>query len=204
MVIAALGVALASPSAAQPAWEPVITVAGVGLSERGNDNPKADSYVSTSPIRFIRDLGAAYRATGRTAPIMDQLVFHPYPENPADDLLKSYAWPSAGFGNLDRIKQALWDAFNGTAQPTVETGLRLRVGEIGWQTQALAAAAGAYTGKETVPATTEAGGVTNASVVGDQARNVAQLAVSAAPSRSPPHQTFWPGGPQASAPGSAG
>src|SRR4051794_5237161 len=35
-----------------------ITVAGVGLSERGNDNPKADSNVSTSPIRFIRDLGA--------------------------------------------------------------------------------------------------------------------------------------------------
>jgi hypothetical protein len=132
-----------------------ITVAGVGLSERGNDNPKAESNVSTSPIRFIRDLGAAYRASGRTAPIMDQLVFHPYPENPSDDLFKSYSWPSAGFGNLDRIKQAVWDAFNSTAQPTIETGLRLRVGEIGWQTQALAAAASAYKGKETVPATTE-------------------------------------------------
>ena len=51
---------------------------GVGLSERGNDNPSAPSNVSTSPIRFLRDLGAAYRASGRTAPMMDELEFHPY------------------------------------------------------------------------------------------------------------------------------
>ena len=69
---------------------------------------------------------------------MDELVLHPYPESQADDLLKSYPWPSAGFGNLDRVKQALWDAFNGTGQPTVETGLKIRIGEIGWQTKALA------------------------------------------------------------------
>lgn len=135
--------------------DPAIRVTGVGLSERGNDDPRAASNISTSPIRFIRDLGAAYRASGRTAPIMDELVMHPYPEQQADELLKSYPWPSAGFGNLDRVKQALWDAFNGTGQPTIETGLKLRIGEIGWQTKALGAAAGAYTGSENVPAADE-------------------------------------------------
>ena len=46
-------------------------VVGIGLSPRGNDNPLAPSNVSTSPVRFLRALGAAYRATGRKAPIMD-------------------------------------------------------------------------------------------------------------------------------------
>jgi hypothetical protein len=147
---------LAASYDALKAIDPAIHVAGVGLSERGNDDPRAQSNVSTSPVRFLRDLGAAYRASGRTKPIMDELVVHPYPETQADEATKSYAWPSAGFGNLDRVKQAFWDAFNGTAQPTVESGLKLRIGEIGWQTKALPAAASAYTGSETVDAADEA------------------------------------------------
>ena len=158
---------LAQTYDALKAVNPAIRVYGVGLSERGNDNPRAESNVSTSPIRFLRDLGAAYRASGRTKPIMDELVFHPYPEVQSDEATKSYAWPSAGFGNLDRIKQAVWDAFAGTAQPTVEEGLKLRVGEIGWQSVALEAYAGAYTGKETVDAATEAH---QAKVYGDVVR----------------------------------
>ena len=59
-------------------------------------------------------------------------------------------------------------------------------------------------GVETAPATTVGGGVTKVSVVGDHVRNVAQLGVRAAPARSPPHQRFLPGGPQASTPGSEG
>src|SRR5918994_2134448 len=122
---------LAATYDALKAVNPAIRVHGVGLSERGNDDPKAASNVSTSPIRFLRDLGAAYRASGRTKPIMDELVMHPYPEVQSDEATKSYAWPSAGFGNLDRVKQAVWDAFNGTAQPTTENGLKLKLGEIG-------------------------------------------------------------------------
>jgi hypothetical protein len=146
---------LAGTYDALKAVNPAIRVYGVGLSERGNDNAQAESNVSTSPIRFLRDLGAAYRASGRKAPIMDELVVHPYPEAQSDELTKSYAWPSAGYGNLDRVKQAVWDAFDGTAQPTVESGLKLRIGEIGWQSQALEAAAKAYSGKETVAAASE-------------------------------------------------
>src|SRR3989440_116685 len=108
--------------------DPTITVIGLGLSPRGNDNPNASSNISTSPVRFIRDLGAAYRASGRTRPIMDELAFHPYP-NPSsadDPLTKGYRWPNAGVPNLGRIKQAVWDAFDGTAQPTfAEPGARL-------------------------------------------------------------------------------
>jgi hypothetical protein len=98
---------------------PEITVVGVGLSPRGNDMPRAKSNVSTSPVKFIRDLGIGYRRLGRDKPIMDVFGFHPYPARDRDSLAKGYRWPNAGVANLDRIKQALWDAFNGTAQPTM-------------------------------------------------------------------------------------
>ena len=101
---------------------PEITVVGVGLSPRGNDMPRAKSNISTSPVRFIRDLGIGYRRLKRNKPIMDVFGFHPYPARDRDPLAKGYRWPNAGVANLDRIKQALWDAFNGTAQPTVAEG----------------------------------------------------------------------------------
>ncbi len=129
-------------------------VIGVGLSPRGNDNPRALSNVSTSPIRFIRALGAAYRASGRREPIMDAFSFHPYPNANNDTPFVGYEWPNAGMPNFDRIKQALWDAFNGTKQPHVETGLRLWLDEVGWQ---VPTEGDAYTGVENVPTVAEAG-----------------------------------------------
>lgn len=138
------------------AVDPAIRVIGVGLSERGNDAPNAPSNSSTSPVRFMRDLGTAFRASGRTRPIMDELALHPYPESPQDALLRSYVWPSVGMGNLDRLKQAVWDAFAGTAQPTVEDGLRLRISETGWQVGVVASARHAYFGRENVAVTDEA------------------------------------------------
>src|SRR5687767_6416315 len=101
---------------------PEITVVGVGLSPRGNDMPRAKSNISTSPVKFIRDLGIGYRRLRRDKPIMDVFGFHPYPARDRDSLAKGYRWPNAGVANLDRIKQALWDAFNGTAQPIVAEG----------------------------------------------------------------------------------
>jgi hypothetical protein len=98
--------------------DPDITVIGVGLSPRGNDRPKAKNNISTSPVRFLRALGEWYRSSGRTKPLMDGFSFHPYPNQATDALERGYAWPNAGFVNLDRVKQALWDAFHDTAQPT--------------------------------------------------------------------------------------
>jgi hypothetical protein len=138
-----------------------VNVIGVGLSPRGNDSPKAGNNVSRSPIRCLRDIGAAYRGSARRLPIMDELSFHPYPRSDRDPLLKGYQWPNAGIPNLDRIKQAVWDAFNGTRQPTFAErrragGLRFRLDEVGWQVRIVASAAHAYEGVENVPTTEEA------------------------------------------------
>lgn len=132
-----------------------IRVIGLGLSGRGNDLPFARSNASTSPVRFLRDLGAAYRASGRRLPLMDELGVHPYPRSDLDSALAGDKWPRAGLVNIARIKQALWDAFAGTAQPTVEQGLRLRVDEVAWQTTVPSTARAAYFGRETASVTSE-------------------------------------------------
>jgi hypothetical protein len=152
---------LAASYDALKAVDPAIRVIGLGLSPRGGDKPNAPDNVSTSPVRFLHGLGKAYRASGRTQPIMDELAFHPYPDHDRDALLKGYRWPNAGIPNLGRIKQAFWDAFRGTAQPlfpegTSSNGLKFRLDEVGWQVGVDPAAAGAYFGLENVLPTDEA------------------------------------------------
>jgi hypothetical protein len=148
--------------------DPGITVLGVGLSPRGNDRPTARNNISTSPVRFLRSLGAWYRRSGRTAPLMDGFSFHPYPNEATDPLERGYQWPNAGFANLDRVKQALWDAFNGTAQPTTLDGLKLHLDEVGWQVDT--AGRDGYHGQENVPVTDE---VTQAVIYGQLIREAA-------------------------------
>ena len=134
--------------------DPELTVVGVGLSPRGNDRPRAKSNVSTSPIRFLAALGRWYRASGRTKPLMDGFSFHPYPNVATDPLTRGYLWPNAGFVNLARVKQALWDAFAGTGQPTTRQGLLLYLDEVGWQVGTSGGVG--YSGFENVRVTTEA------------------------------------------------
>jgi hypothetical protein len=141
--------------------EPSITVIGLGLSPRGNDQPKARDNVSISPVRFISGLGKAYRRARRQRPIMDELGFHPYPDRDTDSLTKGYRWPNAGVYNLDRIKQAFWDAFRGTRQPTFGEGrsrgrIAFRLDELGWQVGVVPDSASAYHGRESVRTTSEA------------------------------------------------
>jgi hypothetical protein len=111
-------------------------------------------------------MGAAYRASGRKTPIMDLFAFHSYPRFDRDPLTRGYAWPNAGITNLDRIKQAVWDAFHGTGQPTfAEAGdpvvegarppLRFALDEVGWQVQIPRASQRAYRGRENVRPTGE-------------------------------------------------
>ena len=150
---ASFGPYLASAYDALKAVDHRIAVVGVGLSPRGNDKPNAKSNVSTSPVRFLRALGAWYRASGRTRPLMDGFSFHPYPNSATDPLDRGYGWPNAGFVNLDRIKQALWDAFDGTAQPTTLEGLTLHLDEVGWQVST--AGLPGYQGPENVSVTDE-------------------------------------------------
>ncbi len=150
---ASFGPFLAAGYDALKAVDPTLAVVGVGLSPRGNDRPSARSNVSTSPVRFLAALGAWYRGSGRTRPLMDGLSFHPYPNRATDSLDRGYAWPNAGFVNLDRVKQAIWDAFDGTPQPTTLGGLRLYLDEVGWQVDTTSR--DGYAGEENVPVTDE-------------------------------------------------
>jgi hypothetical protein len=158
----AFGSYLGAAYDALKAVDPAITVVGVGLSPRGNDRPQAGSNVSTSPLRFLRALGSWYRKSGRTRPLMDAFSFHPYPNEATDPLDRGYSWPNAGFVNLDRIKQGLWDAFHGTPQPTTVDGLKFHLDEVGWQVDT--SGLSGYTGSENVPVTDE---VTQAAIYGN-------------------------------------
>lgn len=147
---------LAASYDALKAKDPTINVIGIGLSPRGNDQPLAKNNRSRSPVRFLHDLGVAYRQSKRAKPLMDELAFHPYPQPQQGPPTVGYAWPTAGLANLDRIKQAVWDAFHGTAQPTfAETGktfarpLRFDLDEVGWQVQIPPGLAPIYHGTET-------------------------------------------------------
>ena len=110
--------------------DPVI---GLGLSPRGNDRPTRAEQRLDLAGAVPRRARRLVSASGRTRPMMDGLSFHPYPNQATDSLERGYRWPNAGFANLDRIKQAIWDAFRGTAQPTTANGLKLYLDEVGWQ-----------------------------------------------------------------------
>jgi hypothetical protein len=130
-----------------------ITVLGVGSSPRGERAPHAAG--KSSPVHFLDSLGDWYRASGRRAPLMDGFSYHPYP-NPSDFTVPfsfAYGWPNAGVQELGRIKQALFDAFDGTPQRTTVDGLRLYLDEVGWQVDT--SVHGAYDGVENVSVTSE-------------------------------------------------
>ena len=62
------------------AVDPTLRVWGGALAPRGSDRPDGIRPTS-SPTAFLKALGVAYRASGRTVPVMDGLAFHPYPDN---------------------------------------------------------------------------------------------------------------------------
>jgi hypothetical protein len=151
---ATFGRFLAAGYDALKAVSPDITVLGVGSSPRGDRAPA--SAGKSSPVHFLNALGDWYRRSGRQLPLMDGFSFHPYP-NPSNFTVPFtyvYGWPNAGVHELGRVKQALWDAFNGTAQPTTVEGLKLYLDEVGWQVDT--SRLGLYSGFENVRVTSEA------------------------------------------------
>jgi hypothetical protein len=126
-----------------------VNVIGLGLSPRGSGDGK-----SLFPVQFLAQLGTAYKALNRTAPLMDAISFHPYPfpEDKAPD--RTSDWPTIGMADLARLKQAISDAFAGTAQKTVEGGLPIHLDEVAYQV-ATDGKPG-YTGAETVKLVDEA------------------------------------------------
>jgi hypothetical protein len=149
------------------AFDPTLDVIGVGLSPRGNDDPNAVSNSSISPVRWIKALGDAYRTSGRQRPLFDEWSWHCYPNVNTDEVETGYAWPNTGCVNAARVKLALWDAFHGTAQPTLPgyrsntrgTTLygatsRLFIDETGWQVNT--SGPPGYLNSENVPTISEA------------------------------------------------
>ena len=131
-----------------------IDVIGVGLSPRGSDQP-SPSRETHSPTAFLLDLGKAYRASGRTKPIMDALSLHPYGESPR--IPPTFAHPhssSIGIADYGKLVALLAQAFGGTGQPGRD--LPIVWGEYGVETTIPPAKAGLYTGDEVVSTVDEA------------------------------------------------
>jgi hypothetical protein len=98
------------------AAQPGVKVYGIGLSPRGGDNPNA-TRLTHSPTVFLRDLGIAYRASGRTTPIMDGLAIHPYQDNSSQP--PTFQHPNSttiSIADYGKLVGLLREAFDGTAQ----------------------------------------------------------------------------------------
>jgi hypothetical protein len=96
---------------------PDVNVIAGNTSPNGNDNPAAPSNISHSPAQFIREMGIAYRASGRTKRIFDTFAHHPYGASPRER-------PWVVHGNVKQISEGDWgrltgalsEAFVGTGQ----------------------------------------------------------------------------------------
>jgi len=142
---------LAATYDALKAVSPSVQVIGGALAPRGVDKP-GTGRDTISPTRFVRELGAAYRASGRTTPIMDVFAFHPY----ADNSSRSPDLPPSdpdhlGLIDYPKLVALLGEAFGGTGQ--AGSALPILYDEFGVEAQIPAAKSSLYTGTE--PATTK-------------------------------------------------
>ncbi len=132
--------------------DPSVRVWGGALSPRGSDRTGL-ARETHSPTVFLADLGAAYRKSGLTGPVMDGLAIHPYPINSSvapskwTNPLNAYI----GLGDYQKLEDVLTKAFGGTAQPAAT--LPILYDEFGIESQVPPGKASLYTGKE--PATTK-------------------------------------------------
>jgi hypothetical protein len=128
-----------------------IFVWGLGLSPRGNPVPtNGQDTRATDPMDWLTFLGQWYRQSGRSAPLMDGLDIHPYPIPQNLPFEAGYQDPSSfSVTNVDRVYNAFYWAFKGTAQPTVGPGrLPVSLNEVGIQTTPSTAVSAQYTGSE--------------------------------------------------------
>ncbi len=126
--------------------DPALNVIGGSLAPRGVDRP-GTGRDTHSPTAFIRDLGAAYRASGRARPVMDMFSIHPYGEH--SGIPPDLAHPRSttiGLADHDKLVALLGEAFDGTAQPG--STLPVVYGEYGIETVIPPAHAAAYSGSE--------------------------------------------------------
>jgi len=131
------------------AASPTALVYGGAVSPRGVDRPNTGRDTH-SPSTFVPDMGTAYRASGRTKPIMDGFAFHPYGDNSSQPPAASHAGTSVGLGDYSKLVGLLGTAFDGT--PQLGSTLPIVYDEYGVETQIPTTQTRLYTGRE--PATT--------------------------------------------------
>jgi hypothetical protein len=129
------------------AVDPHIEVIGGALAPHGGDVPSVRP--THSPTRFLLDLGDAYRASGRTRPIMDELSIHVYGESPS--IPPTLAHPHSttiGISDYGKLADLLRKAFGGTAQ--LGASLPIVYGEYGVESVIPPAKRSLYTGHEVI------------------------------------------------------
>ncbi|MFN8224618.1 MAG: hypothetical protein U0R50_15375 [Gaiellales bacterium] len=142
---------LAQTYDAVKAVDPGARIWGGATSPRGSDRPDGARQTS-SPTGFITALGAAYRASGRVAPIMDGYSHHPYPDNSSQS--PDFAHPKTttiGLADYEKLVSLLGTAFDGTAQQG--STLPILYDEFGIESVIPSGKTARYTGAE--PATTK-------------------------------------------------
>lgn len=122
------------------------------LSPRGNDNPRAASNVSLSPVTFIRELGRAYRASHRKRPIFDTWGQNAYGQTSTEPVSRRHAGGTISQGDYGKLIGALGAAFRGTAQrlPSAHGPVRIWYLETGFQSSVDPAKRDLYNGVENV------------------------------------------------------
>jgi hypothetical protein len=94
-----------------------IKVLGGAVSPRGADNYLLSRHTH-SPTKFLQELGVAYRASGRTKPVMDALSINPFPDNSSQSPTTAHPnSTSIGVADYEKLVKLLATAFDGTAQP---------------------------------------------------------------------------------------
>jgi hypothetical protein len=122
--------------------DPDLTVWGGALAPRGIDRP-GTGRDTHSPTTFIRDLGRAFRASGRDEPPLDGFAFHPYPasssippDRPTDPNSKSILMADYE----EKLRPLLDEAFG--------PGVPVLYSELGVETAIPPAKAAVYEGEE--------------------------------------------------------
>ena len=107
---------LAQTYDALKAASPGIEVVGGALSHSGIDRP-GTGRDTHSPARFILDLGAAYRRSHRTRPVMDWFSIHPYLDRSSRPPTFTHARTTTiSIADYDKLVGLLGQAFDGTKQ----------------------------------------------------------------------------------------
>ena len=132
-----------------------VNVLGPSTSPRGNDRPDAKSNISHSPVRFFRELGRAYHASGREQPIFDTVAHHVQGASPSEPPWRTHTGGTMAEGDYERLVATLQRAFRGTAQPVPgrcigERCVPLWYLEAGFETTPPPGKTDDYTGEEVV------------------------------------------------------